>query len=485
MYYSLIEKFTISHLTAHAVIVLPKIIAYLDEHGNTELTVKQLSAPLWLPKWLLEKGLKDLVAARILKERYFRTNQNITKRRLELTVSTKGIVDEHRDELLPIEGPLLSNIGVTFLQDNPDSQFIRKQLRYQGLKGASLENAEQDYLAFLGRLPKNYRYKLLHMYLCFITHSNDAYQLQLSYKEISRLSGFNVDRVRRLIKLLDELALVKRIYSRADTEKAGISHTRYLINPAHPVLLVTPQFMKLKRLDISEHTASPEKIYSTMIRMGLVSVDAFDQEERSKLEGILDAASIANVCLLYGWAVIPKQFIFTSKPLAKLTQCVLLAFRGYNEEHNTQKSLPSFGKIVEELTGMDEIKASKDTSPRSIFKRKFEEVKQVVNDHTTEQLNRASTVYRSLVVHSFSVAVYLYLTATRENLNVLRLPKNPSAILDWIYLPAELSHTLSPVVYLVPKTPVPRKLENINHIARVLTSPDTTARISLGLSDHR
>jgi hypothetical protein len=464
-------------------IALPRMISYLDALKKTELSVEQLSGPLGLPKWLLEKGIKNLVSNGVLKEKYVRVNKSITKRRLELTVSTREIVDQNRAEILPIEGWLLPGVSAVFLNGQLDSKAVRKRLHSHGLKYASLVYAEQQYIHFFEHLPANYRYKLLHLYLCFITQSDDVYQVQLSYKELARVSGFNIDRVRRLVKLLDKLALVRRIYSRADTERSGISYTRYLVNPAHPILLVTPQFQKLHRVDISEHAASPQKLLSMMSRMGILSSEALNAEEQSKLNGILDAASIANLCLLYDWDNLPKQFVFTTKPLTNLTKSVLLAFKGHKNNIDTN-TLPSIGSLVENKTGMAAIKASKDTADPVTFQRAFEDIKHKLDEHVTKQLGKASKVYRHWAASSFSIAIYLYLIARPEYFDIMRLSKSTPTNKDWIYVPAELSHTLSPVIYLVPKTPASKQLGNVQQIIPILTSPDKRHGILIGVRDN-
>jgi len=230
-----------SKLGCHSSIVISRFISAIGFEA-TCLSAKELESRLFLPKWLIEKGITKLISQGILTKEFLSSGIR-GKRSLQISTSTHDKLVSTEASKWPFEDQLYNELWGAAFDGQLNVTATTDMLKRHYNSRTSREVAEEAH-DFFSSLSSTDKYKMIHLFCSMFSHTDNAFVVEAGYSRLGKISGLSRSQVRRYIDQLVKHKLVIRVYQHQHphSSRLGFSASSYQINIAHPALISCPSF---------------------------------------------------------------------------------------------------------------------------------------------------------------------------------------------------------------------------------------------------
>ena len=308
-----------SQIGFHSSIVIARFISAIGFEA-TCLSARELENRLFLPKWLIEKGITKLISQGILTKKFVSSGIR-GERSLQISTSTRDKLVSTEASKWPFEEQLYNELWRAAFEGQLNLSATIGMLKRHYNSRTSREVAEEAH-EFFNSLSSTDKYKMIHLFCSMFSHTDNTFVVEAGYSRLGKISGLSRSQVRRYIDQLIQHKLVVRVYQHQHphSSRLGFSSSSYQINIAHPALISCPSFPVFSYYLFEASCVKPYQLKFQLERI-LPSVslkfDSFFDDR------IVESACSLNLSITHGLSEPTHIYPLANKELYAVTKSLI------------------------------------------------------------------------------------------------------------------------------------------------------------------
>ncbi|RUO77512.1 hypothetical protein [Idiomarina seosinensis] len=319
--YHFLREIEVPHLGTHAAIFLPRFLNTIGD-SCTQLNAKELESKLFLPKWLIEKGISELLDKGAL-EKDFVDPGIRGKRSLTLSSNTQALFVMRNRTKWPFERGLYNEISQAVFDNYLDVDSTIRMLNEHYHVGLSLEITSQAHAFFQGLGASSDKYKMVHLFCSMFSHTDEGFVIEAGYEKLGKISGLRRNQIRRYIEQLVSHRLIVRMPQHSRSPKLGYAESKYQINIEHPALVSCPSFPFFKYYPLEPACLKPQQL---KIQLDRIAPSTSAQFKASFDDRVVEAACSLNLSVAYGLSSPTSIYPLANQELYEITKSLINRF---------------------------------------------------------------------------------------------------------------------------------------------------------------